>query len=341
MNESMIPENQQVFDSGYLEQKNQEARQIDSENKRYSNRLHYIDLQAHTSDEYYDSLKDWREMKPFKAPKKKYANQDAGISFWLRVKAFFNGDAKSELEMKKKQAEAIHEADTKTALDFYNKRAKCFYENRKQQHDGVNRLHEMMQQDDVKQIAAYFAFALQQDDYSTDFVNRFQIDLADVRYDPKKKQLCFAYRIPNKEEILTFSTFVYDAEPDSIQPKPIDAKNQLLQRTHLMHRILLRSLIMVYESDEYGFLDDVEITGFLGYHDQSYGTIRRKDVVKFHMSRTEYMQTDFEKVVVESLFSDRLKPMESTGIYTKKAEEIADIYTVKEKNITNTKAKKK
>ena len=145
MNESMIPENQQVFDSGYLEQKNQEARQIDSENKRYSNRLHYIDLQAHTSDEYYDSLKDWREMESFKAPKKKYANQDAEISFWLRVKAFFNGDAKSELETKKKQAEAINEADTKTALDFYNKRAKRFYENRKQQHDGVNRLHEMMQ----------------------------------------------------------------------------------------------------------------------------------------------------------------------------------------------------
>lgn len=341
MNENMVPENQQIYDSGYLEQKNQEACQIDSANKRYSHRLHYINLQAHTSDEYYDSLKDWREMEPFKEPKKKYSNQDAGISFWLRVKAFFNGDAKSELETKKKQAEAIHEADTKTALDSYNRRAKRFYENRKQQHDGVNRLHEMMQQGDVDQIAAYFAFALQQDDYSTDFVNQFQIDVVDARYDPKKKQLCYAYRIPNKEEILTFSTFVYDAESDSIQPKPIDAKNQLVQRTHIMHRILLRSLIMVYESDEYGFLDDVEITGFLGYHDPSYGTIRRKDVVKFHMSRTEYTQTDFEKVDVESLFSARLKPMESTGLYTKKAEEISDIYTVKEKNTSNTKTKTK
>ena len=49
MNESMISENQQGFDSGYLEQKNQEARQIDSENKRYSNRLHYIDLHLMTT----------------------------------------------------------------------------------------------------------------------------------------------------------------------------------------------------------------------------------------------------------------------------------------------------
>lgn len=119
-------------------------------------------------------------------------------------------------------------------MDSYNKRAKRFYENRKQQHDGVNRLHEMMQQGDVEQIAAYFAFALQQDDYSTDFVNKFQIDVADARYDPNKKQLCYAYRIPSKEEILTFCTFVYDAESDSIQPKPIDAKYQLVQRTHIL-----------------------------------------------------------------------------------------------------------
>lgn len=98
-----------------------------------------------------------------------------------------------------------------------------------------------------------------------------------------------------------------------------------------MHRVLLRALIMVYKSDKYDFLDDVEITGFFNYYDLSYGTMRRKDVVNFHMSRTEYMQIDFEKVDVETLFSTRLKPKESTGLYTKKAEEISDIYTAKEK----------
>lgn len=86
----------------YLEQKNQEACQIDSENKEYSYKLYYINLHPHTPDEYYNTLKDWREMEPFKEPKKKYANQEAGISFWLKVKAFFNDEVKSELEAKKK-----------------------------------------------------------------------------------------------------------------------------------------------------------------------------------------------------------------------------------------------
>lgn len=211
---------------------------------------------------------------------------------------------------------------------------------RKQQHEEINGLHEMMQHGNVEQIAAYFIFALQQDNYSTDFVNQFHVDVADVQYDQENKKLCFAYRIPNKEEILTFSSFVYDAESDSVQPKPIEAKYQLVQRTHIMYRVLLRALIMVYESDKYGFLDDVEITGFLGYFDPSFGTMLRKDVVNFHMNRSEYIQTDFERVTVAALFSTRLKAKESTGLYTKNAEEISDIYTVKGKTSSNTKTKK-
>ena len=210
MNESMVSENQQIFDSGYLEQKNQEVCQIDSANKRYFHRLHYINLQSHPRQVSTMILfKDWREMEPLKSLRKNMPIRMQEFHFLLRVKAFFNGDAKSELETKKKQAEAIHEADTKTALDSYNKRAKRFYENRKQQHDGVNRLHEMMQQGDVEQIAAYFAFALQQDDYSTDFVNQFQIDVAD-RSVATRIRNSFVMRIgfQTKKKFWTFSTFV-------------------------------------------------------------------------------------------------------------------------------------
>lgn len=164
--------------------------------------------------------------------------------------------------------------------------------------------------------------------------------MEDVRYAPKNKKLCFTYRIPNTEEILTFSSFEYDTESDSIQPKPIEAKYQLVQRTHIMHRVLLRELMMVYKSDVYGFLDDVEITGFLGYYDPSYGAVRRKDVVNFHMRRDVYLQTEFERVGVEVLFSTRLNAKKSLGLYTKNAEEISDIYTIKGKDTSNTKTKK-
>lgn len=341
MSNNTVSENHQAINSHYLAQMNLEASQIDFENKKYFQNLHIVNVQPHTPEEYYDTLKDWHEMEPFKEPKKKYANQVAGISFLLRVKAFFNGVAKTELEAKKKRANAIHETDTKIALEYYNKKAARFYEVRKQQHDDINKLHEMMQRGNVEQITDYFTFSLQQDNYSTDFVSQFHVDVADVRYDPKSKKLCFAYRIPNKEEILTFSSFVYDTESDSIQPKPIELKSQLVQRRHIMHRVLLRSVIMVYKSDRYGLVDDVEITGFLRYHDPSYGTVRRKDVINFHMSRDAYMQTDFKSVNVEALFSIRLKVKESAGIYMKKEEKISDIYyTDKGKANSSTKTRK-
>lgn len=261
--------------------------------------------------------------------------------FWgVRIKAFFSVAAKVELDEKKKQADAIYEADVRSALDFYNKRAKHFYEVQQKQHEEKDELHRKMKSGDIEQIEAYYSFALRQDTFSTDFLDPFQIDVVDVQYDEANKKLRFAYRIPNSEEILTFSSFYYDQDQDAILPKPIEAKYQLVQKKHIMHRVLLRALIMTYASDTYGFLNDVEITGFLEYHESSYGTLRRKDVVNFHMNREEFAQTDFERVNVELLFSARLKPKESSGLYSKKAEEIADIYTAKGKANSNTKTKK-
>ncbi len=91
MNDNTISENQQIYDSGYLEQKNQEACQIDSANKRYFQRLHYVNLQAHSPDEYYNFLKDWREMQSLSWKKRKsrqrlYMRQIQKLHWTLTIK---------------------------------------------------------------------------------------------------------------------------------------------------------------------------------------------------------------------------------------------------------------
>lgn len=166
MSNNRIPENHESSNLYYLEQKKREAVQINFDNKKYFQNLHIVELQPYTPDKYYDTQKDWSEMEAFKEQKKKYTNQNAGISFTLRVKSFFNNVAKTELEIKKKQADVMYEADKKIALEYYNKRAARFYEKRKQQHDDINKLHEMMQYGNVEQVIAYFTFVLQQDNYS-------------------------------------------------------------------------------------------------------------------------------------------------------------------------------
>lgn len=120
--------NHRAINPNYFEQNEQEAGQVDSCNKNYSRRLHFINLQPCTPEDYYNSLKDWSEMESFKKLKKKYVNKEAGVFLGLRIKAFFSVVAKVEFDEKKKQADAIYEADVRSALDFYNKRAKHFYE---------------------------------------------------------------------------------------------------------------------------------------------------------------------------------------------------------------------
>ena len=44
----------------------------------------------------------------------------------VRIKAFFSVAAKVELDEKKKQADAIYEADVRSALDFYTKEQSTF-----------------------------------------------------------------------------------------------------------------------------------------------------------------------------------------------------------------------
>lgn len=60
----------------------------------------------------------------------------------MRVKALFDSVAKNELAAKKRQADAIHEADIKGVLEYYNKKSARFYEKCKQQHDEIDRLYE-------------------------------------------------------------------------------------------------------------------------------------------------------------------------------------------------------
>lgn len=70
MGENTVPENHWANNPNYFKQKEQEVGQVDSDNKNYSCRLHLINLQPYTPEEYYNSLKDWSEMEPFKEPKK-------------------------------------------------------------------------------------------------------------------------------------------------------------------------------------------------------------------------------------------------------------------------------
>lgn len=309
----------------YSLQRKEEAAEIDREYKQYRLKLHCIDLNPVTPEEYYDSLKDRREMEKFREPPKMQANKEAGISFPLKVKSIFDDGAKKELNKKKQASLSIHEKNVEEARKDYNVRAEAFYKSQAEQHSRIDAFHEMMRAGDTGELLEYIRYVLFQDRFTIDFQQDYEIQITDLDFDAEKKELSYAYRVPETDEILTFQDFRYDEENDAILPTPIDKKHQLIQRTSVIRQMLLRSMLMIYESDLYRLINNVKCTGYIYYFDEAYGTDRRKDVISFHISRDDYSNTDFTRVNIDAFFKTRIKPKMARGLYDKPSEDIKGI----------------
>lgn len=314
-----------MYMDDYIENKKQEASEIERDAKQYFCKLHIIGLKPVTPNEYYESLKDRSRPKSYKNPKKSWADKDAGITAGLKFKSLFNADAKKELSMKKEQAAAIHAANIESEKESYDRYVEEFYNRQDSQHREVDKLHNEMKRGNSDEIISYFGYALSIDRYSVDYLNDYAFEANDFSFDKNKGILKFAYRIPAADEILTFKGFYYDEDSDQILPESIDKQHQYIQRIGVMREILIRAVEMIYYSDVYHFVNDLEITGFLSYYDDSFGKERRKNVVRFNMNRQDFFETNFEAVNIKSLFEDRIKPKLSAGLYKKPSKEIKDI----------------
>ncbi len=309
----------------YIEQQS-EAHNTETCVKRYFAHLHYADLNPVSPSDYYETLKDWTEPQKFKTPRKNQANKAAGISVGLRIKSLWNPEANKELSDKKEKSSAIYAKNLEAEKESYNRYVEDFYDRRGKQHGEVNRLHDAMRDGNIDEIVSYFKYALYQDRYSVDFLHDYKIQVRDLAFeDVEKKKLKFSYKIPESDEILTFSRFTYHPETDKILPEPIDEEYQYVQKMSILKHMLLRTVAMIYRSDLYNFVYDIQITGYLQYYDDSYGHERRKNVIRFHFNKEEFRDTNLEMVNVKALFDERIKPDVSSGLYKKNPKELKEV----------------
>ena len=308
-----------------------EADQRGLQCRSYRRMMHIADLRPRNPSDYYESLKDWSPFPSFKAPAKGPIRKSVGISLGLRIISLFNKDASARLDQLKEQAEAEYQKEVQAAREFHNSREKTHYRNQEKQHQKIDDAHDRMKHGDPLQVATYFRTVMAQDDFSTDCDNRYAVEVERVTYDQASQKLSVLYRIPNRDEILTFESFRYDSDLAEIVPTPVDAKRQQEQRIKVARKMLLRSMILIYASDAYDLIREIEVTGFLHYFDPSYGQYHKKDVLRVCMNRSQYAETDFNNVDVDLLFAHRLKAKESAGLYSKNPMELIDIHTEQKK----------
>lgn len=317
--------NSDYQDKAYVEEVKSKTRNRTFEYRDYLRHLHTSGLISCSVEGYYDSLKDRQSFPHYKEPKKAIFNKKAGITLRLKLKSFIFSKAKKELANRKQIADQMYEKENQAKIVRYEKDKDIFYGQLTQQHEEIDERRQSFINGDVNEVQDYFKYVLHSDIYSTNFRDDYPIQVDDLKYDADSSTLSLKYKIPTEEEMLLCNRFEFNPEFNEIVPSPIDKKERELLREGITQKVLTRVLQMLYLSDSYGNLEDVNITGFFEYFDSSYGKFHKKNVINFHMTREEFEKTDFSQVRVSSLFDSRLKPKKSKGIYSLETTDVKEL----------------
>jgi hypothetical protein len=317
--------NSEHKDLEYIEKTKNESRELTFRYRDYLRHLHTLDLIPCSVDSYYDSLKDRQTFPYYKEPKKAISNKKAGITLRLKLKSFIFSKAKKELANREKIANQMYDKENQAEIVRYKIDKDIFYRQQKQQHEEIDERLQSFINGDVNEVSDYFKYVLYSDTYSTNFRDDYPIQVEDLKYDVDSSTLSLKYKIPTEEEMLLCNRFEFNQEFNEIVPSPMDKKERELLRKEITQKVLTRVLQLLYLSDNKNKLKNVSITGFFEYFDDSFGRIRRKDVIKLYMSKDDFNQTDFFQVRVNSLFDSRLKPKKSKGIYSLKSTDVKEL----------------
>lgn len=317
--------NSDYQDKAYVEKIKLEKRNRTFEYRDYLRHLHTAGLISCSVEGYYDSLKDRQSFPHFRGPKKAIFNKKAGITLRLKLKSFIFSKAKKELANRKQIANQMYDKENQAEIVRYKIDKDIFYRQQKQQHEEIDERLQSFINGDVNEVSDYFKYVLYSDTYSTNFRDDYPIQVEDLKYDVDSSTLSLKYKIPTEEEMLLCNRFEFNQEFNEIVPSPMDKKERELLRKEITQKVLTRVLQLLYLSDNKNKLKNVSITGFFEYFDDSFGRIRRKDVIKLYMSKDDFNQTDFFQVRVNSLFDSRLKPKKSKGIYSLKSTDVKEL----------------
>lgn len=298
------------------------------EQRQYYDRLHFIELQPLNAIAYYESLKDWSRFREPKDTSHKEAEKDSGISFFLKVKAFFSQKPKSELNDKKLEAGDLQ----KEYSDSFSKRVERlreqFYKKQDQENKAVDSMKEQLRKHDSVEVLEFFKISLHRDKFTLDTLDTHELywnGLIMKEYNPETGELSYSYRIPNPEEICVINRFYYDVESDSIMTSDLDKTVARNIRLKTARAILLRSAAMVYYSDVFENVKSIHIMGYLTYFDSAFGTERDVNVMGLEISKDTFNQIDLERARLSELFERVLKTREAVGLYSKKPYELKGV----------------
>ena len=242
-------------------------------------------------------------------PSRGMANSQAkkrnGLHFWSGAKAKITGWLNSDdsyeeyVKLKKKkdtEADLIYTQE----LDAYRLKMACYDEDR-------NKIINSFLSRDEELVTQYFSYVLQNDNFSIDLFNEYQVGIIDPWF--KDGIICFKYRIPCMDEILPLDFFFYDEEYQCIRDKQLSVGVATDFRNDIARKILLRAAATLFLSDEYEMINTVDMIGYI----EEYG--RQVMAIRLTFPRDKVLERFPDYMHIKEFFRDEYHEEHSPGLY--------------------------
>ena len=175
-------------------------------------------------------------------------------------------------------------------------------------------------------VLDYFFHALDFDTFNlidSRFIKRY---FTPANYSSKTKELSFGYRIPCLQEFDLFESVSYNERNNEFVYHDYSPPQLQQHALEIAESILLRTIIVLFSSDEYQVLKSVDLTGVITYMDDAYGKEIIKPVMHVKMTKQQFNELgNLDKVNSHSLFSRVLNVEIADGLYSKKDYEIPEL----------------
>ncbi len=301
-----------------LEEYMKEVRQI----RRYYMKLHYVDLNIYTADQYYDSLLDDSYFQPPKDTTVERANEQAGLSpisaGMLKFKSWFSEEAKAELSEKKAksiESQKQFQAERKERIKAMKER---FLEKQKEKNDNIEQRRSAFYNGSDTEITEYLYSLMENDTIILDYAGtvRYSTQPDILKCSTQEKKITIEIKIPNSEDICTIQSFQIKEDGGVY---PIECKKEITTKTRLgvAYKLLLRTAILVFNSSAGDFLDELTITGVLVFFDRAIGNYTTLPVIRYRITKELYSSLNLVNMNVSLLFEKKLNAKKSSGLYEK------------------------
>lgn len=262
-------------------------------------------IYSQTSKEYYDSMLNNDEYKPFTTnllePNLEQVYNELNVPKHSILEKVFKSKLEKRL-LKENEANKEYEFRTKCYKNQLKKQKKeyeklkiKFYKDQEDANNIINENRKKFDDENVEQIENYFSYVLDTSKYPSEFVKDFEL-----QYVKENKILIVSYYLPNEELVPRIIQHKYVSTRNEIDEVKLTDKKFEKFYNDVIYMCCLRTIKELFVSDDKNFVDSIVYNGWLKYIDKSTGRDSESCILTVEVLKSKFNEINLDSVDYKS-----------------------------------------